>query len=335
MFGNEDLGIDLGTANILVYSKSKGIIFNEPTVVAMNTNTNQVLAVGHEAKHMIGKTPLHIQVIRPLRNGVIANFEVTTDMIELIMKKIKKQLGYTFRKPNVVVCYPSGATPVERKAIEDAFKVSGAKNVTLMEETLASAIGSDLPVDEPIASVVIDIGGGTTEIAILSYNGVVDCQSIRIGGDQLDEDIIQFVRKKYNVLIGERTAEEIKIEIGHALIDHKEKFTDIRGRNLVTGLPKTISLSSYEIQEAIKEPLQHIIDTAKNALEKCPPELSGDIVDRGIVITGGVALLHGMQEWFQKEMFVPIHMAPNPLESAAIGTGKSAPFINKFQSQLK
>ncbi|WP_335871013.1 rod-share determining protein MreBH [Bacillus sp. 2205SS5-2] len=335
MFGNTELGIDLGTANILVYSKTKGIIFNEPSVVAINTKTNEVLAVGHDAKHMIGKTPAHVQAIRPLRNGVIANFQVTTEMIKLIMKRVGKIVGFNFRKPDLVICTPSGATSVERRAIEDAFKVAGARSVTLIEETLASAIGADLPVDEPIANAVIDIGGGTTEVAILSYGGVVDCNSIRVGGDQMDEDIIQFVRKKYNVLIGERTAEEIKKEIGYALVDHEEQFIDIRGRDLVSGLPKTITLSSYEIQGALKESLLNILDTAKTALENCPPELSGDIVDRGIVLTGGGALINGIQEWFQKEIIVPIHIAPNPLESVAIGTGKSLSIITRLQKAIK
>jgi len=335
MLSTTEIGIDLGTANILVYSKNKGIALNEPSVVAIDTETKQVLAVGKEAKEMIGKTPGKIVAIRPLKDGVIADFDMTTEMLKQIMKKASKKGGFSLRKPDVVVCTPSGATSVERRAIQDAVRNAGAKKVHLIEEPIAAAIGAGLPVDEPVANVVVDIGGGTTEVAIISYGGVVACHSIRIAGDRLDEDIIQYVRKEYNVLIGERTAEKVKIEIGYALIDHEKLEMDIRGRDLVTGLPKTITLHSYEIRDAIKEALLHIMEAIRATLEDCPAELSGDIVDRGVILSGGGALLNGMQEWLGSEMVVPVHIAPNPLESVAIGTGKALQYIHKLQPAVR
>ncbi|MDQ0162166.1 rod-share determining protein MreBH [Bacillus alveayuensis] len=335
MFSVSEIGIDLGTANILVYSKQKGIVINEPSVVAIDTETKQVLAVGFEAKHMIGKTPGKIVAIRPLKDGVIADYDVTTEMLKAIMKKVSKKLGFSIRKPDVVVCTPSGSTSVERRAIHDAVKHTGAKNVHLIEEPVAAAIGSGLPVDEPIANVVVDIGGGTTEVAIISFGGVVTANSIRIGGDSLDDDIIQYVRKTYNVLIGERTAEQIKIEIGYALIDHEEETMEVRGRDLVTGLPKTITLKSTEIRDAMKESLLHILEAIRATLENCPPELSGDIVERGVMLTGGGALLKGIKEWLSKEIIVPVHLSEQPLEAVAIGTGKALQFIHKLQKAAK
>ncbi|KMK92302.1 rod-share determining protein MreBH [Rossellomorea marisflavi] len=331
MLSNSEIGIDLGTANILVYSKNKGIILNEPSVVAIDTETKSVLAVGAEAKNMIGKTPGKIVAVRPLKDGVIADFDVTTEMLKQVMRKASKKLGFSIRKPTVVVCTPSGATSVERRAIQDAVRGSGAKSVTLIEEPVAAAIGADLPVGEPVANVIVDIGGGTTEVAIISYGGVVSCNTIRIGGDQMDEDIIQYVRKRYNLLIGERTAEQVKIEVGQALIEHDERKMEIRGRDLVTGLPKTIELTSLQIQEALKESLLHILETIRATLENCPPELSGDIVDRGVILTGGGSLLNGLQDWLSQEIVVPVHLAPNPLESVAIGTGRSLTVIDKLQ----
>ncbi|MCD8509491.1 MAG: rod-share determining protein MreBH [Bacillus sp. (in: Bacteria)] len=331
MFSNAHVGIDLGTANILVYTKSKGIILNEPSVVAIDVNTNQVLAIGQEAKQMVGKTPGNIVAIRPLQDGVIADYQVTIDMLKHIMKKVSKKAGFALRKPNVIVCTPSGATSVERRAIHDAVKTFGAKNVELIEEPIAAAIGSDLPVSEPIANVIVDIGGGTTEVAIISFGGIVTSRSIRVGGDQLDGDIIQHVRKKYNLLIGYRTAENIKMEIGYALIDHEKLDTDIRGRDLVSGLPKTITIDSYEIQDAIREPLLAILATIRDTLEDCPPELSGDIVDQGITLAGGGALLNGMQDWLRSEIDVPVNLAPNPLEAVAIGTGRSLDYMTKHK----
>ena len=335
MFSNTEIGIDLGTANILVYSKNKGIVLNEPSVVAIDMDTKTVLAIGADAKNMIGKTPGNIVAIRPLKDGVIADFDVTSQMLKQVMKKASKQLGFAIRKPIVVVCTPSGSTSVERRAIEDAVRSCGAKQVHLIEEPVAAAIGADLPVEEPVANVVVDIGGGTTEVAIISYGGVVSCHSIRIGGDQLDDDIVQYIRKKYNLLIGERTAEQIKMEIGHALTPHNEQAMDIRGRDLVTGLPKTVSVQSGEIQEAIRESLLHILEAIRATLEDCPPELSGDIVDQGVVLTGGGSLLNGIQEWLSEEIVVPVHIAPQPLESVAIGTGKSLQVIHKLQKAAK
>ncbi|KXZ14708.1 cell shape-determining protein MreBH [Bacillus atrophaeus] len=335
MFQSTEIGIDLGTANILVYSKNKGIILNEPSVVAVDTTTKAVLAIGTDAKNMIGKTPGKIVAVRPMKDGVIADYDMTTDLLKHIMKKAGKSIGMTFRKPNVVVCTPSGSTAVERRAISDAVKNCGAKNVHLIEEPVAAAIGADLPVDEPVANVVVDIGGGTTEVAIISFGGVVSCHSIRIGGDQLDEDIISFVRKKYNLLIGERTAEQVKMEIGYALIEHAPEILEIRGRDLVTGLPKTIMLQSNEIQGAMRESLLHILEAIRATLEDCPPELSGDIVDRGVILTGGGALLNGIKEWLSSEIVVPVHLAPNPLESVAIGTGRSLEVIDKLQKAVK
>ncbi|GIN39099.1 MULTISPECIES: rod-share determining protein MreBH [Heyndrickxia] len=335
MFSGTEIGIDLGTANILVYSKNKGVILNEPSVVAINTDTKRVLAFGMDAKNMIGKTPGKIVAIRPLRDGVIADYDITTEMLKLIMRKISKQLGFAVRKPNVIVCTPSGATSVERRAIQDAVKNAGAKNVHLIEEPVAAAMGADLPVDEPVANVVVDIGGGTTEVAIISYGGVVTCNTLRIGGDKMDEDIIQYIRKNYNLLIGERTAEQLKMEIGYAPVSHEGLTMDVRGRDLVSGLPKTITLHSKEIQHAISDSLLSVLESIRATLENCPAELSGDIVDRGVILSGGGALLNGMQEWLSKEIIVPVHLAPSPLESVAIGTGRSLQFINKLQTVAK
>ncbi|KMK75017.1 rod-share determining protein MreBH [Alkalihalobacillus pseudalcaliphilus] len=331
MWSTAEIGIDLGTANLLVYTKDKGIVINEPSVVALNTETKEVLAVGTEAKNMVGKTPANIIAVRPLRDGVIADFDVTSDMLRAVMKKASKKLGLSMRKPNVVVCAPSGSTSVERRAILDAVRSCGAKNVHIIEEPVAAAIGSDLPVSEPIANVVVDIGGGTTEVAIISFGGVVSCNSVRIGGDKLDDAIIQYVRKQYNVLIGERTAEQIKMEIGYTPIEHEELTMEVRGRDLVNGLPKTLELASTEIQAALHENMIHLLEAIRATLENCPPELSGDIVDRGVMVTGGGALLNGMQDWLSNEISVPVHLAPNPLESVAIGTGRSLKFIDKLQ----
>ncbi len=335
MLSNSTIGIDLGTANLLVYSKDKGIIMNEPSVVALNTETNGVLAVGTEAKAMVGKTPSNVVAVRPLKDGVIADYDVTTVLLKTLMKKASKKMGLSLRKPTVVVCTPSGTTSVERRAIHDAVKNTNAKTVHLIEEPVAAAIGADLPVDEPIANVILDIGGGTSEVAIISYGGVVTSSTVRVGGDKFDESIIHFVRKKYNLLIGERTAEALKKEIGFALVEHDEMSMEIRGRDLVTGLPKTISITSTEIQEALQELLLQILESLRETLENCPAELSGDIVDRGIIITGGGSLLNGMQEWLSNEIFVPVHLAPSPLESVAIGTGRSLTYIDKLQKATK
>ncbi|MBC1684029.1 rod shape-determining protein [Listeria welshimeri] len=327
MFGTTTIGIDLGTANILVYSKEKGIILNEPSVVALNTSDGTVLAIGHEAKEMIGKTPTSISAIRPMKDGVIADFDLTSGLLREIMRRISTN---GIRKPNVVVCTPTGATSVERRAISDAVKSTGARSVVLIEEPVAAAIGADLPVAEPVANVIVDIGGGTSEIAIISYGGVVSSTSVRTGGDHMDEEIIQYIRKNYNLLIGQTTAERIKKELGFAPIEHVVQTAEIRGRDLLTGLPKTVQVSSTEIQSALSETLQRILEAIRNTLEMCPPELSGDIVDRGIILSGGSSLLQGFRDWLVQEIDVPVHMAPSPLESVAIGTGKSLVFADKL-----
>ncbi|EFR90455.1 rod shape-determining protein [Listeria innocua] len=327
MFGTTTIGIDLGTANILVYSKEKGIILNEPSVVALNTNDGTVLAIGHEAKEMIGKTPTSISAVRPMKDGVIADFDLTSGLLREIMRRISTS---GVRKPNVVVCTPTGATSVERRAISDAVRSTGARSVALIEEPVAAAIGADLPVAEPVANVIVDIGGGTSEIAIISYGGVVSSTSVRTGGDHMDEEIIQYIRKNYNLLIGQATAERIKMELGFAPIEHVAQTADIRGRDLLTGLPKTIQVSSTEIQSALEETLQRILEAIRNTLEMCPPELSGDIVDCGIILSGGGSLLQGFRDWLVQEIDVPVHMAPSPLESVAIGTGKSLAFVDKL-----
>lgn len=327
MFGTTTIGIDLGTANILVYSKEKGIILNEPSVVALNTNDGTVLAIGQEAKEMIGKTPTSISAVRPMKDGVIADFDLTSGLLREIMRRISVS---GVRKPNVVVCTPTGATSVERRAISDAVRSTGARSVVLIEEPVAAAIGADLPVAEPVANVIVDIGGGTSEIAIISYGGVVSSTSIRTGGDHMDEEIIQYIRKNYNLLIGQTTAERIKMELGYAPIEHVTQTADIRGRDLLTGLPKTIQVSSTEIQSALAETLQRILEAIRNTLELCPPELSGDIVNRGIILSGGGSLLQGFRDWLVQEIDVPVHMAPSPLESVAIGTGRSLVFADKL-----
>ncbi|MGJ6100594.1 rod-share determining protein MreBH [Listeria monocytogenes] len=327
MFGTTTIGIDLGTANILVYSKEKGIILNEPSVVALNANDGTVLAIGQEAKEMIGKTPTSISAVRPMKDGVIADFDLTSGLLREIMRRISVS---GVKKPNVVVCTPTGATSVERRAISDAVRSTGARSVVLIEEPVAAAIGADLPVAEPVANVIVDIGGGTSEIAIISYGGVVSSTSIRTGGDHMDEEIIQYIRKNYNLLIGQTTAERIKMELGYAPIEHVTQTADIRGRDLLTGLPKTIQVSSTEIQSALAETLQRILEAIRNTLELCPPELSGDIVDRGIILSGGGSLLQGFRDWLVQEIDVPVHMAPSPLESVAIGTGRSLVFADKL-----
>lgn len=276
---------------------------------------------------MIGKTPTSISAVRPMKDGVIADFDLTSGLLREIMRRISVS---GVRKPNVVVCTPTGATSVERRAISDAVRSTGARSVVLIEEPVAAAIGADLPVAEPVANVIVDIGGGTSEIAIISYGGVVSSTSIRTGGDHMDEEIIQYIRKNYNLLIGQTTAERIKMELGYAPIEHVTQTADIRGRDLLTGLPKTIQVSSTEIQSALAETLQRILEAIRNTLELCPPELSGDIVDRGIILSGGGSLLQGFRDWLVEEIDVPVHMAPSPLESVAIGTGRSLVFADKL-----
>ena len=319
-FLGRDMAIDLGTANTLIYVRGRGIVLNEPSVVALNTNTGQVLAVGVDAKRMIGRTPGHIVAIRPLKDGVIADFDVTERMLRYFIQKVHTRRHLV--KPRIVVAVPSGITGVEQGAVKEAGYQAGARRVYIFEEPMAAAIGAGLPVSEPTGNMVVDIGGGTTEVAVISLGGIVTSQSIRVGGDELDQAIITFGKKEHSLMLGERTAEEIKISIGSAFPAEHELHAEIRGRDLVTGLPKTIVISGAEVRRAIEEPLSVIVDTVKNTLDKCPPELAGDVMDRGIVLAGGGALLRGMDERLREETGMPIHLADNPLESVVLGAGK-------------
>jgi rod shape-determining protein MreB len=319
-FIGRDMAVDLGTANTLVYVRGRGIVLNEPSVVAINTNTGGILAVGSEAKRMIGRTPGHIVAIRPLKDGVIADFDTTERMLRYFIQKVHKQRHLA--KPRIVVCVPSGITGVEQRAVKDAGYAAGARKVYIIEEPMAAAIGAGLPVHEPTGNMVVDIGGGTTEVAVISLGGIVTSQSIRTGGDELDASIIAYVKKEYSLMLGERTAEEIKLAIGSAFPTPDEPQAEIRGRDLVSGLPKTIVVSAEEIRKAIEEPVNAIIDAVRTTLDKCPPELAGDVMDRGIVLTGGGALLTGLDERLRHETGMPIHITDRPLDSVAMGSGK-------------
>jgi rod shape-determining protein MreB len=327
----QDMAIDLGTANTLVYVRGSGIVLNEPSVVAINIRNNRALAVGMEAKRMIGRTPSYIQAIRPLRDGVIADFDITEKMLRYFIQKVHKR---RWAKPRIVICVPSGITPVERRAVEEAAYHAGARRAYTIEEPMAAAIGVGLPVGEPSGSMVVDIGGGTTEVAVISLGGIVVSRSIRIGGDELDEAIIDWVKKEYNLLLGERTAEQIKMAIGSAFPYAEEPAAEVRGRDLVSGLPKTIVLSSPEIREAIEEPIQQTVDAVKYTLDKTPPELSADIIERGIVLTGGGALLHGIDERLAYETGMPIVTADRPLQSVVVGSGKCLEEFDALQGVL-
>lgn len=317
---SKDIGIDLGTANTLVHVKGRGIVVREPSVVAINKRNMEVLAVGQAAKDMIGRTPGNIVAIRPLKDGVIADFDVTQAMLKHFIRKVSHTSLVS--KPRVVVCVPSGVTEVEKRAVEEATYSAGAKEAFLMEEPMAAAIGAKLPVEEPSGSMVVDIGGGTSEVAVISLGGIVTSKSLRIAGDELDEAIVSYIKKEYNLMIGERTAEEIKVNIGAAYPRMKEEWMEIRGRDLITGLPKNISISSTEIQEAVKEPVSAIVDAIKITLEKTPPELASDIMDRGIMLTGGGALLSGLDRLINEETGMPVNVAENPLDCVALGAGK-------------
>ncbi|WSK04313.1 rod shape-determining protein [Kitasatospora sp. NBC_01300] len=333
-FIGRDLAIDLGTANTLVYVRGKGIVLNEPSVVAVNTNTGGILAVGAEAKKMIGRTPGNIVAIRPLKDGVIADFEITERMLRYFILKIHRR-RYLAR-PRVVVCVPSGITGVERRAVIEASSQAGARQVHIIEEPMAAAIGAGLPVHEATGNMVVDIGGGTTEVAVISLGGIVTAQSIRVAGDELDNAIVQHIKKEYSLLLGERSAEQIKMSIGSAfgLEGEKDEHAEIRGRDLVSGLPKTVVISAAEVREAIDEPVNSIIDAVKTTLDQCPPELAGDVMDRGIVLTGGGALLRGLDERLRRETGMPIHIAENPLDSVALGSGKCVEEFEALQQVL-
>lgn len=329
---SKDMGIDLGTANTLVHVRGKGIVVREPSVVAINKNNKKVLAVGEEAKKMIGRTPGNIVAIRPMKDGVIADFDVTQNMLRYFIKKAYHK--NKFVRPRVLVCVPSGITEVEKRAVIEASEQSGAKEAFIIEEPMAAAIGAGLPVAEPEGSMVVDIGGGTSEVAILSLGGIVTSKSIRIGGDEFDDSIIQYIKKEYNLMIGERTAEQIKIEIGSAYCVEEEKSIRIKGRDLVLGLPKTIEIDSKEIREALSEPISNILDAIKNTLEKTPPELAADIMDKGIMLTGGGALLRGLDELIRLETGMPVEIAENPLDCVVMGTGKILDDVDMFNKVI-
>ncbi|ADQ46256.1 cell shape determining protein, MreB/Mrl family [Caldicellulosiruptor kronotskyensis 2002] len=328
-----DLGIDLGTANTLVHLRGKGIVVNEPSVVAVQKDTGKILAVGNEAKEMIGRTPGNIVAIRPLKDGVIADFYTTQVMLKYFMEKAYKK-SFLGLRPRVVICVPSGVTEVERRAVEESAYKAGAKEVYIMEEPMAAAIGAGLPVDEPSGSMVVDIGGGTSEVAVISLGGIVTSKSLRIAGDEFDEAISNYIKKEYNLMIGDRTAEEIKINIGSAYPLEKEEWYEIKGRDLITGLPKIIKVSSTEIRDALKEPVMAIVDAIKQTLEKTPPELAADIMERGIMLTGGGALLKGLDKLISKETGLPVHIAERPLDCVALGAGKALEEIETLQKVM-
>ncbi|GKX65113.1 rod shape-determining protein [Inconstantimicrobium mannanitabidum] len=327
LFGTKDMGIDLGTANTLVYVKGKGIVLREPSVVAINNMTKKPLAVGAEAKQMIGRTPGNIVAIRPMKDGVIADFDVTQTMLKQFIEKITSKSA--FASPRIIVCFPSGVTEVERRAIDEATKQAGAKEVVLMEEPMAAAIGAGLPVDEPTGSMIVDIGGGTTEVAVISLGGIVTSKSLRVAGDELDQSIISYIKKEYNLMIGERTSEQIKMQIGSAFAteDEEDLIMSIKGRDLITGLPKTIDVTETQIRNALREPVASIIEAIKTTLEKTPPELAADIMDKGIMLAGGGALLRGLDTLINHETHMPVHIAESPLDCVALGAGKA---LDKF-----
>ncbi len=331
-FLGRDMAVDLGTANTLVYVRGRGVVLDEPSVVAINQTTGAIVAVGTDAKRMIGRTPGHVVAIRPLKDGVIADFDTTERMLRYFIQKVHRRRY--FAKPRIIVCVPSGITGVEQRAVKDAGYQAGARKVYIIEEPMAAAIGSGLPVSEPTGNMVVDIGGGTTEVAVISLGGIVTSQSIRVGGDELDASIITYIKKEYSLLLGERTAEEIKMAVGSAFPSPEEPQAEIRGRDLVSGLPKTIVVSAEEIRKAIEEPVNSIIDAVKTSLDKTPPELSGDIMDRGIVLTGGGALLKGLDERLKHETGMPIHVAENPLFSVALGSGKCVEEFEALQQVL-
>jgi len=319
---SKDIGIDLGTANTLIHMKGKGIILREPSVVAIDKFENRVLAVGNEAKEMLGRTPGNIVAIRPMKDGVIADFDVTQEMIKYFIKKTNSGNKGLF-KPRVVVCIPSGITDVEKRAVEESVMQAGAKDVCLIEEPMAAAIGAGLPVEEPSGSMVVDIGGGTTEVAVISLGGIVTSKSIRVAGNALDSAIISFIKKEYNLNIGDRTAEEIKITIGSAYKYNNEGKYEVRGRDLVSGLPKNIEVSAVEIREAMSENISEMTEAIKYTLEKTPPELASDIMESGIVLTGGGALIRGLDKLISQSTGIPVYVADTPLDCVALGTGKS------------
>ena len=326
-----DVGIDLGTASILVYIKGKGVVLKEPSVVAFDRDTNKIKAIGEEARLMLGRTPGNIVAVRPLRQGVISDFTVTEKMLEhFIRKAVGKK---TFRKPKIAVCVPSGVTEVEKKAVEDATYQAGAREVFIIEEPIAAAIGAGIDISRPCGNMIVDIGGGTTDIAVISLGGTVVSTSIKIAGDDFDEAIVRFMRKKHNLLIGERTAEDIKIKVGSCYPRSEVDSIDVRGRNLVTGLPKTVTVTSEETEEALKETTSQIVEAVHSVLERTPPELTADIAERGIVLTGGGALLRGLEELLESKTGINTMTAEDPMKCVAIGTGKLVEFLSGHRDE--
>ena len=331
-FVGRDMALDLGTANTLVYVRGRGIVLNEPSVVAINNNTCGILAVGAEAKRMIGRTPGNIVAIRPLKDGVIADFDTTERMLRYFIQKVHKRRHLV--KPRLIICVPSGITGVEQRAVKDAGYAAGARKVFIIEEPMAAAIGAGLPVHEPMGNMVVDIGGGTSEVAVISLGGIVCSLSVRVGGDELDNAIIQYMKKEYSLMLGERTAEEIKVTIGSAFPMPDEPHAEIRGRDLVTGLPRTIVVTAEEIRRAMDEPVNAIVDAVKATLDRTPPELSGDIMDRGVMLTGGGALLKGLDERLRHETGMPILIADRPLDCVVLGSGKCVEEFDALQQVL-
>ena len=332
---SKDIGIDLGTANTLVYMRGKGIIIREPSVVAVDVKMDRVRYVGQEAKDVIGRTPGSIVAVRPLKDGVIADFDMTTSMLQEFIRKALKGRAFAGSRVRVIICIPSGVTAVERRAVKEATQNAGAKRVSIIEEPMAAAIGAGLPVAEPTGSMIVDIGGGTSEVAVISLGGIVTSRSVRVAGDEFDSSIINYIKKKYNLLIGERTAENIKIAIGSAYpYADNEPSMDIKGRNLLNGLPENITVTSEEIREALSEPLSHVIEAIKVTLEKTPPELAADIIDQGIMLAGGGALLKGLDLLIHSETGMPVKVAERPLDCVADGTGKVLENIDKLVDVL-
>ncbi len=332
MFGmSMDIGIDLGTANVLVYVKGKGIVLREPSVVAIDKDNNKVLAIGEEARRMIGRTPGNIVAIRPLREGVIADYDITENMLRHFIEKV---VGHSFVfRPRIMICIPSGVTMVEQRAVQEAAEQAGARQTQLIEEPLAAALGAGLDISEPCGNMVVDIGGGTTDIAVISLGGIVNSESLRIAGDKFDADVIAYVRREFNMMIGERTAEDVKMNVGAAFADARNEALDIRGRDLLSGLPKTVQITTAQAAEAMEQSVTRIVECVKKVLEETPPELASDIMDRGIILTGGGAMLYGLDELIRRETQIPTSLADDAMSCVAVGCGKALDVFDKFDGK--
>ncbi len=331
-FLGRDMAVDLGTANTLVYVRGRGVLLNEPSVVALATQTREILAVGSEAKRMLGRTPDNITAIRPMQDGVIADFESTEQMLRIFIQQVHRRRY--FAKPRLVICVPSGITSVEQRAVKEAGYQAGARRVYIVEEPMAAAIGAGLPVHEATGNMVVDVGGGTTEVAVISLGGIVTSLSVRIAGDDLDQALVSWFKKEYSLMLGERSAEDVKITLGSAFPMTKEPDAEVRGRDLVSGLPRTVTVSSAEVRQALEEPLHGIVDAVRATLDKTPPELAGDIMDRGLVLTGGGALLRGLDERLRHETGMPVHVCADPLHAVAMGAGKCVEEFEALQQVL-